>query len=309
MKKYYMIKKWLKILFKKSDLHKEQGVGEYYSKDKVEGYYNNLKHKVNWGLGFDINGIPLVEDSEGNKLYFTITIAQYGLGCYDKYLESKEKKYLENFFLVADYLMNTQDEMGGYDVSKSLGCKYSSMAQGESVSVLLRAYLKTKQECYLQKAKHAYECMVRPLNKLGTQRIKNGSIYYEEFATEGAEATVLNGWIFSIFGLIDYFKIVQNKETEKLLKESIKSLYENIEYYDVDGWSYYSLDKKIASPFYHKLHINQLKVLNDLYPDFRCEKIIQKWEKTDSRSCIKIKMITKKIIQKLKDPGKILIKN
>ena len=309
MKKYYMIKKWLKILLGKSDLHKEQSVGEYYSKEKIAGYYNDLRHKVNWSLGFDDKGIPLVQDSEGNKLYFTITIAQYGLGCYDKYLETKEKKYLDKFLIISDCLITTQDELGGYDVSKSLGCKYSSMAQGEAISVLLRAYSKTNENKYFEKAKNAHTCMIRLVEDLGTQRIKNEDIYFEEYAIENKEATVLNGWIFSIFGLIDYSKIVQNKETEKLLELSIESLYKNLKYYDKNGWSYYSLDQKIASPFYHKLHINQLKVLNDLYPDFRCEQILKKCEKTEKIILIKLKMIIKKIIQKFKDPGEILIKN
>lgn len=309
MKKYYMIKKWFKILLGKSDLHKEQGVGKYYSKEKIAGYYNDLSHKVNWSLGFDNNGIPLIQDSEGNKLYFTITIAQYGLGCYDKYLETKEKKYLDKFFIISDYLINTQDEMGGYDVSKSLACKYSSMAQGEAISVLLRAYSKTNESKYLEKAKNAYMCMIRLVDNLGTQRIKNGDIYYEEYALENKEATVLNGWIFSIFGLIDYFQIVPTKEVERLLKLSIESLYKNLKYYDKNGWSYYSLNQKIASPFYHKLHINQLKVLNDLYPDFRCKEILKKWEKNDKKKFIKLKMIIKKIIQKFKEPDKILLKN
>lgn len=304
-----MIKKWFKILLGKSDLHKEQGIGKYYSKEKVAGYYNDLRHKINWSLGFDDNGIPLVQDSEGNKLYFTITIAQYGLGCYDKYLETKEKEYLDKFFIISNYLIDTQDYIGGYNVSKSLACKYSSMAQGETISVLLRAYLETNENKYYEKAKNAYLCMIRSIDNLGTQRVKNGDVYYEEYAIENKEATVLNGWIFSIFGLIDYSQIVRNRETKKLLELSIESLYKNLKYYDKSGWSYYSLDQKIASPFYHKLHISQLKVLNDMYPDFRCEEILKKWEKNEKLILIKLKMVIKKIIQKFKDPGEILIKN
>ena len=47
--------------------------------------------------------------------------------------------------------------------------------------------------------------------------------------------------------------------------------------FDIKYWSKYDDDKRICSPFYHKLHIAQLNVMYDLFGDNIYKEYAEKW--------------------------------
>ena len=91
-----LIEKWIKMLKHEDVLHLAQGEGQYYSIDEIKGYYNDLRGKVERTTTLDKSKIPYNIAAYGKKkkkVYFPITIFQYGLGAYDKYLETGDEKY------------------------------------------------------------------------------------------------------------------------------------------------------------------------------------------------------------------------
>ena len=89
---------------------------------------------------------------------------------------------------------------------------------------------------------------------------------------------VLNGWMFSIFGLYDYCKYTNDPQTEEILQKTLQSVARKLPDYDNGFWSKYDDHKRLTSPFYHDLHIAQLNVMYDLFRIEAYETYAQKWD-------------------------------
>ena len=79
------------------------------------------------------------------------------------------------------------------------------MAQGEGISLLLRAFIVTGNDNYLKAAEMAKDFMLLPIEKGGTARYEGDNVFLYEYTYE---PLILNGWIFSIWGLYDYCKYI-----------------------------------------------------------------------------------------------------
>ena len=90
------------MLTGKSNFSVTQGQGKYYHKDWIGGYYNDLRAKVNPTVMLNKDGIPINTTVTGVVTYFPITIFQYALGLYDKFLETAQVEYLKKFMDIAD---------------------------------------------------------------------------------------------------------------------------------------------------------------------------------------------------------------
>lgn len=304
------IQKWIKMCLGKSGLHVEQRIGKKISKNDIAGYYNDLTGKVSPYTKLDENGVPVNITYDGEKIYFGIAIAQYGLGSYDKFLLTNDKKFLRAFFNVVDWLVKNQDKKGGWDISCALksdvGNCYSSMAQSEGASVLIRAYKQTNDNNYLEKAKRAIDLMITPIDKGGTMLIEENDIFFQEVVNKNNNI-ILNGWIFSIFGLFDIVKVLSNEKYNDILNKTIATFKKNLSNYDTGYWSYYDKEGRLASPFYHDLHIEQLKALYYMLEDDYFKKVISRWQDYQNNRYKSLKAFIIKAYQKLRDPGEIVI--
>lgn len=275
-----LIEKWIKMLKHEDVLHLTQGEGQFYSTDEIKGYYNDLRGKVERTTTLDKNGIPYniaVYGEKKKKVHFPITIFQYGLGAYDKYLETGDEKYREIAIRMADWSEEHQQVNGAWDAFGILHYKkrYSSMAQGEGASLLVRAFMETNDWKYMNAGKKAIDLMLKPMTDGGTaEETKNGLILYEY----PGKSAVLNGWIFSAFGLLDVWKMTGEKKYFNEWEKALSGIKNNIYRFDTRHWSLYDWDGKYTSPFYHSLHIAQLQALDKLNPDDVWKKYIRKWE-------------------------------
>ena len=149
MKALKLVKRWINMLLGKSQFHVEQGRGKCYSLSEIKGYYNDLTNKVSDKTILDDKGIPINITIANVKAYFPITIFQYALGLYDKYLLENKKEFLKKFINIADWAISNQSKNGMWDCMGKLKDQahqtQSSMCQSEGISVLLRAYTETKK--------------------------------------------------------------------------------------------------------------------------------------------------------------------
>ena len=74
----------------------------------------------------DLEGIPVNVLMDGRKVYFMTTIIQKALGHHDMWLLTKNKKEYEEFIKLSYWLVDKQDNEGGWGIGSILG--------GESIS-------------------------------------------------------------------------------------------------------------------------------------------------------------------------------
>lgn len=293
----YKIKKWARMIAGKSIYHVNQGPGLLFSKTELKGYYNNLTEKV-LRCTCPSNEVPSSIVDSGEKVFFSIAIFQYGLGAYDLYLKDGKDDYLQMVYTCANWAVDNQEKNGGWKtfLHKKETHPYSAMAQGEGISLLLRAYEISKNESFLASAKKAMSFLLTPIENGGVTKYEGENVYFMECLYL---PLVLNGWIFSIWGLIDYCKVVKDEIVNDALKRTLISLKNKLSDFDTGYWSKYEESKMIASPFYHSLHIAQLNVMFDLTGEESFKAYADRWSGYQN-SFIKPKYaFVKKALQKI----------
>ena len=288
------------MLVGKSAFHKNQSVGQFYEKGEIKGYYSDLRHKTIGEILIDDEcQVPINLTSKGETIFFPITIFQYGLGSYDMFLQTGEDDYLKKFFNTVTWALVNQASDGSWDAFgwSHTDARYSSMAQAEGVSLLSRAYRERCDENYINAAKMAIDFMLTSVDKGGTAYYYSNCITFEESLNY---RTVLNGMIFSIWGLYDLTLVLNDNTYQEKLVEAVETLCRILPDYDRKYWSNYDLDGHIASGFYHTLHIEQLKVMYQIFENEIFHDYIEIWSKYE-RSFINTKRaLAVKILQKLR---------
>lgn len=118
--------------------------------------------------------------------------------------------------------------------------------------------------------------------------------------------SVLNGRIFSIFGLYDAALLNQDKYKDKLEK-TVQTLADNLEKYDMKFWTKYDQSGNVASPAYHDLHIKQMKIMYELFGEQRFLMFAQKCEKYQKNALYKGFAVFIKAQQKIFSKSEMVI--
>jgi heparosan-N-sulfate-glucuronate 5-epimerase len=176
----------------------------------------------------------------------------------------------------ADWLVRRMDPAGLLPYEFSMGHTYSlkppwysAMAQGEAASFLLRAARTMRAMELGDAAGRAVTCLTEPRSSL-VAATEEGPVL-QEYPTE-PPAHVLNGWIFALWGLYDVAMAGPpsvNAQARVAFDEGVDALARRLPKYQLaGGWSRYDLRHdgpvNVASPFYHHLHIQQLRALDQL---------------------------------------------
>lgn len=247
------------------------------SRDEVGEYYMTFYDKANYPGPFDSDGIPLL-DYHGRigKQYNSVAISQYGLGNYNLFKKSDDSRYYEKFKRMADWLVNNLEENkhGVYVWNHKFDWEYfrtlktpwySALSQGQGLSLLIRAYVETEKERYLETAQKAFEALIKEVKEGGVLFIdKNGNPWLEEYLVD-PPTHILNGFIWALLGIYDYHLLTRIGKVKKLFDDCTKTISHYLPKYDIGFWSLYELTpqriRSIASPFYHQLHIVQLGIM------------------------------------------------
>ncbi len=296
---WYNVKKWTRMITGKSLLHVQQNIGTCFSSVDIKGYYNDLTRKVTQDrILLNALQLPVNYTEHGKAVYFPVQIFQYGLGAYDLYLQTREQRFLDRFNLCVSWAIAHQLPNGAWDNFSFVypQAPYGAMCQGEGASLLLRAYIFHKNPEYLQAAKQAIDFMLLPLNEGGTTLYKDNAVILQEYTHL---PTVLNGFIFAWFGLVDIS--VVDKTYLDIKEKSLQTLMQLLPQFDNGYWSLYSLDKKMASPFYHNLHIAQLQALYCLTGQEIFNIYANCWKKYQKNPFYKGRAFVKKAWQKIRE--------
>lgn len=220
-----------------------------------------------------------------------VSLSLHGHGTVDNVTLASSAHY-DQFVAAAEWLVAHQDTAGGWPVMVTRRLAndrlelapgwYSAMAQGQAMSVLVRAFARTSDRRYLRAALSA----MRPFDVASADggvlaKFADRYPWYEEYPTT-PPSFVLNGFIYSLIGLYDLKTInVLGEEDDsdegesegreaasRLYSSGLESLKTLLPLFDTGSGSVYDLRHftlglapNIARWDYHTTHINQLLLL------------------------------------------------
>lgn len=277
---------------------------------KLGQYYLDFSSKIEYPGKFDSSGIPLYSHFGGNHFYHPIVICQYAFGLFEEFYKSEMKNInlRDNFLNQADWLVENSIEWKAngrmwellYDIPEyNLKLPWlSALAQGEAISVLTRAHQITSDQKYLTIAEKALLPFTASVKDGGLVNEFEGNIIYEEYPSPTRAVGVLNGFIFSLFGLYDLVLSTESLKAQTLFKDGINSLVNLIKYYDIQYWTrYYLFDfpNKYSSSFtYHRLVTEQIKALYFITGEKTFETYYIRWNNFSDNSLNRIKALVSK---------------
>lgn len=220
---------------------------KYRTSNFENKYYLNFKPKINYKYLNEEN-LP-INFYNGDWIIFPITIMNYYLGHLDneslgKYLPDLISYFRKNINKEGNLLFkhNFNEKNWG---NKSIW--YSNLPHAIFFSIICRI---PNSEIIKFKLDKTFI-----FNSLFQNEIYNNGIFIEY---PSIESQPQNGQLFGLFAVFDAFNLnMINKEFLNFHLNSTFNLVSN--QFTILGWTKYNNDR-IASPFYHFLHINQYKV-------------------------------------------------
>jgi hypothetical protein len=242
------------VLFRKPQLRARFQAGEPSS-----GYYNDLTLEV--GAGSPDEVVRRLERLTADpRTTNHVSIAQLGLGAW-------QLGWTDAAARVADWIAGALDGDGLLHYGFAMPHTYrlaagwsSATAQGQSASLFVRVGLPDA-------ARQAVRPLVEPSVLLDVT--EEGPVL-QEYPTD-PPAHVLNGWIFALWGLYDVARTTGDEAAAGAFEDGAAALAARLPRYELAGrWSRYDLYPHpiahAASPFYHRLHVEQLRALDELAP-------------------------------------------
>lgn len=273
---------------------------KYLTSDDVFPYsldYSTHGMMDYYKLKFDPNRIIMMShyidhDSTETNYYSPVKIAHYALASYNDYLKTNDAKFKAHFerhikYLVDNYKIHR--DIPGMIVwtTPSTNPRYgiemnyiSAIVQGLVLSALSRAFLHFKDDSIKTICENALNVFYLNVEDGGILAKTKWGDLYEEYPCI-PYSHVVNGFIFALIGLYDFYLISDSKRAIELYKKGIKALKKLMPDWYLKNWSKYDLRDissnnpiNLCTHHYQCLHADLLKsvylqtrdeAFNDLY--------------------------------------------
>jgi heparosan-N-sulfate-glucuronate 5-epimerase len=237
----------------------------------------------------DDKGIPYLIDNKVGKQRNPVIVCNQALAYYDRFKEGDSTQRIL-FLNCANWLIENSTTKNGFTV---LPYNYnwsiynmvspwrSGLTNGVSLQVFIKAHSLTNDQKYLDIAKRVLNSFYVEVSEGGvTYKFENKGWWFEEFASEtGYVSRVLNGHLFALLGIHDYFEYTQDPHAKYLFEQGMRALKNNLALYDSHvGPSYYDLRSRPTDRKYHAVHIDLLEKLFKITNDPLCRFYIDKWK-------------------------------
>ena len=246
--------------------------------------------------------------------YNPIAIAQYGLGNYNLYRRNGDQERRCRFLRMADWMADNLERnhanlwywMHNFDWEYRQTLKkpwYSALAQGQGISLLVRAYQETGEPRYLEVADRAFASFKVGVSDGGVSYVDPfGHIWFEEYIV-WPPTHILNGFIWASWGVYDYALATNDSAARDLFDRAACTLSSALPTFDTGFWSLYehsgTLLPMLASKFYHALHIVQLRVMFRLTGNPQFARFADQWESYRGSSWNRTRAFASKALFKL----------
>jgi heparosan-N-sulfate-glucuronate 5-epimerase len=228
-----------------------------------------------------------------------VTVTQEALRFYEKYESNPKNESAKDFFINnVDWLVSNavEKQYNGSFPYKVLEYYFplpvynleppwrSSMAQGRALDVLAKAHKLTGNTSYLDTAKTLLNSFFIEVSDGGvTYKTNDSGWWYELFASKQAgrnEPRVLNGMIFTVLGLFEYYNYTNDSNAKFLFDQGIIALKNDLAKYDHKGIASYDANGTLANADYQSIHIMQLGYLYNLTHEHIFKQFRDKWGET-----------------------------
>ncbi len=291
--------------------------------DALGEYYMSFSQKARYRAHLDAAGIPMLDYRGKIGLQHNpIAISQWGLGNYNLFRKTQSsqdqnltnQEYRRRFLAASDWLVShlEQNPSGvwvwnhyfNWEYRDTLKAPwYSGLAQGQGISLLVRAYAETGNARYLESARRAFDSFLKSTAEGGVVfRDEQQRTWVEEYIVS-PPTHILNGFIWAALGIRDYFLATKDVKAKELFEQVVKTLLANLHKYDLGFWSLYEQSgtrlPMLASPFYHKLHIVQLSVMYRLTGQKLFAEFADRWQAYADRWSNRVRALCYKSVFKL----------
>ncbi len=146
----------------------------------------------------------------------------------------------------------------------------------------MRAHKESDNAEYLNAARAAFVSFQRPVSDGGVAFTgESADLWFEEYLVS-PPTHILNGFIWALWGIYDYALATNETAAHDLFERGVKTLLHNLERYDLGFWSLYEQSgtrlPMVASAFYHRLHIVQLRVMHRITGEETFGRVADRWE-------------------------------
>jgi hypothetical protein len=235
----------------------------------------------------DKDGIRAFE-LDGKSYYHPVAIAQYALAKLDVAQQTGKRSALRAAKLNAAKLIEVSRTarggmyfpyrfdfpLGGVKEETIHAPWWSGMVQGQALSLFVRLYEETGQESWRAAADKTFVTLDDRGPRDGPWMAyvdRHGYLWFEEYAGDTKPLLVLNGDMFTMFGLWDYYSLTHNRRAKVLFNGGATTLREYLPLFRVDQEpAYYCL----RAPFcqqplwqntkYHGIVIKQMRIIGDM---------------------------------------------
>ena len=217
----------------------------------------------------DEKGIPFLIEGKIGRQRNPMTICNKALSYYAKFIAGDSSQSIL-FLNCANWLADSLTHLNSFSV---LSYNYnwpvynmvapwrSGLANGVSLQVFIKAHSLTKDEKYLIAGKKILNSFYVEV-KAGGVSYKTNSIgwWFEEYADEGGVSSkVLNGHMFAMVGIYDYYTYTKDSSANYLFLQGVKALKNDLANYDqLEGPSLYDRLGTPTNIKYHAIHIDLL---------------------------------------------------
>lgn len=240
----------------------------------------------------DDRGVALYKHYQtGEELYHPIYIAQHAMALILQFQKTGDPAALESAAKNAQYLVDTHiDYEGAWFFQYEFDWTYldrtlvapwwSGMAQGESLTVFsLLAQLQPENTQWREAADLVFKSF--SVRGSGNKQpwatvVVEGQLWFEEYAGSQPPLQVLNGQVFAIFGLWEYWRLTGDVQAARYIDGGATTVLQIMpRIRNKDGVSYYCAQLNYCAtadwmnPTYHPIHIQQLNALGRITGDPR----------------------------------------
>jgi heparosan-N-sulfate-glucuronate 5-epimerase len=258
-------------------------------------YFMQFQGKAAYRGPFDADGVPLLDyRGEIGRQHNPIAIAQYGLARFNRWCDTAHDEGKAAWLRVATWLerelvpnsFGVPVWMHQFDWPYRQLLKapwYSGLAQGNGLSMLVRAVRVTGDQRFSEAAHRAFESLRLDVSAGGVLTTDSrGRIWIEEYLVN-PPSHILNGFIWASWGVYDYARWSGSQTAKRLFQACVSTIESALSEYDTGRWSLYELPAggrpMLTSRYYHELHIVQLRVLERLTGIEKFGSVSRRWQR------------------------------
>ncbi|MCD4651960.1 MAG: D-glucuronyl C5-epimerase family protein [Candidatus Cloacimonetes bacterium] len=237
-------------------------------------------------LGDDM--VPIHEYSHG-LFYNPVEISCFSFSFWRDYHTHGDEFYINGFRACADFLVDwmTEDgympyyfDWGHYPCADLPSPWVSGMAQGQNLATLSRAYHHFGEDKYLQAMNKIYRTMYSNIGDFWVVGFENDYYWIEEYPSPNF-CHVLNGMMYALWGLWDYYAVTGEIGALRLLEAGIRSIIDHHMDWNMPGenMTTYCTGRNYAtSESYDSYHRILITRFNERFQIPELLEVLQDWE-------------------------------